>query len=699
MMTESTTLSHGSSIVDIVETVPQNPSRIREITEDELEKLWGWNSIVPPTINQCIHEIILSSCQSNPNSLAVQSWDGNLTYAQLDRFSTQVAGSILATNVDLDIIPVCFEKSRWTAVAVLGVMKAGACFALLDPVQPEGRLVSIVEQVNAKIILTSEKQRESCSILTENAQVIIVDGAMGGREVDLPSVPSDSKMYVQFTSGSTGKPKGIVISHKSYTSGALPRSEIVGYGSDSRVLDFASYAFDVSIDCMLCTFSQGGCLCVPSDEARINDLAGTIKALKVNMVHMTPSIARILDSDTLSSLKILGLGGELVTAGDAAIWSRYTTIRIFYGPSECTVGCTANGNVVPRDTNPTIGKGVGRLTWIVDPEDHDRLMPVGAIGELLIEGPIVGQGYLNRNEKASTNFISDPKWLVAGFRSIAGRHGRLYKTGDLVKYDNDGSIIFIGRKDSQVKLRGQRVELTEVEHHLRLYLASHLTVAAEVITPNSSGAKPTLVAFVAAQYSGNAECKDGEIKNPETPLDLKHWLGGIDEKLVGSVPAYMAPSTYIPLESLPMMVSGKLDRKRLQEIGSMLSLRQLSELRSGNVKPRVPESSMEYRLQQIWSALFGVGSNEILASDNFFSLGGDSITVMRLVGTVRSEGFFLRAQDVFLNPILYDLASIITISDIHSETEVIPFSMLEPDLVESVTILASKFCAVTLSSI
>jgi non-ribosomal peptide synthetase component F len=146
-----------------------------------------------------------------------------------------------------------------------------------------------------------------------------------------------------------------VISHSNYTSGALPRSKIVGYESVSRVLDFASYAFDVSIDCMLCTLSQAGCLCVPSDEARVNDLSGTIKAMNVNMVHMTPSIARVLNADTLSSLKVLGLGGELVTAGDAELWSRYTTIKIFYGPSECTVGSTANGNVVPGEMNPTIG--------------------------------------------------------------------------------------------------------------------------------------------------------------------------------------------------------------------------------------------------------------------------------------------------------------------------------------------------------
>ena len=179
---------------------------------------------------------------------------------------------------------------------------------------------------------------------------------------------------------------------------------------------------------------------------------------------MTPSVARVLDRAVLASLDVLGLGGEAVSAGDAALWSSLTAVKICYGPSECTVGCTSNADVDAAHTN--IGYGVGAATWVVSPDDHERLLPVGEVGELLIEGPVVGPGYLREPGKTAEVFVDSPGWLTRGWRGVAGRRGRLYKTGDLVRYAPDGSLCFEGRKDQQVKLRGQRVELGEVEFHL-----------------------------------------------------------------------------------------------------------------------------------------------------------------------------------------------------------------------------------------
>ncbi|KAF4994559.1 hypothetical protein F66182_16436, partial [Fusarium sp. NRRL 66182] len=176
--------------------------------------------------------------------------------------------------------------------------------------------------------------------------------------------------------------------------------------------------------------------------------------MKVNYAGITPSVARILEPDVIASLSGLGLGGEAASARDVTIWGQETRIIIGYGPS---------------------------AIWIVDPNDHEKLMPLGAVGELLVEGPIVGQGYLNDPEKTATAFIADPQWLVAGHNDYAGRRGRLYKTGDLGKYDPDGSggIVFAGRKDTQVKLRGQRVELGEIESQLKARLPSDTNIIAE----------------------------------------------------------------------------------------------------------------------------------------------------------------------------------------------------------------------------
>jgi non-ribosomal peptide synthetase component F len=334
----------------------------------------------------------------------------------------------------------------------------------MDPTLPLARLQNMAQQVGAKMMLSSRKQHDLSTSIMPNTTPFIVEADTFANPAklqnlpDLGPVPSSALMYMIFTSGSTGTPKGVKLSHETYTSSAIPRAKEVGYTENSRTLDFASYAFDVSIDSMLLTLGNGGCLCIPSDEDRMNDINGVIRNMRVNYAGLTPSVGRILDKDVIAQLEGFGLGGEAVSARDCNVWGKLARIIIGYGPCECTIGCTVNGNAATGRDYISIGKGNGAAIWITDPNDHESLVPVGAVGELLVEGPIVGQGYLNDPEKTAAAFIEDPKWLVAGHKSFAGRRGRLYKTGDIGKYDPDGSggIVFVGRKDTQVKLRGQR---------------------------------------------------------------------------------------------------------------------------------------------------------------------------------------------------------------------------------------------------
>ncbi|KAE8862407.1 hypothetical protein PTNB29_04969 [Pyrenophora teres f. teres] len=363
-------LHYFASILDTLFSDPDRPLvHFHSVSEDELDELWSWNTPLHPELRFCMHEKVSEKAAANPDKIAIEAWDGTLTYRQVEDFSNDLAQTLLLLDDSSNrIIPVLFEKSRWTSVAVLAVMKAGACFALLDPAQPEGRLRAVVQQVNAKLFLSSETQSTLAARVGPSADIIPVSERKFEKVYSpwvaqkpataLPPVSPDQPLYIQFTSGSTGVPKGCIITHSQYTSGAIPRAAAVGYYSHSRVLDFASYAFDVCIDSMLCTLAHGGTLCTPSEERRMNDMSGAMRDMRVTFAGMTPSVARTLEVDILDNLESLALGGEGVSTSDAMSWGQRTRIVNAYGPSETTVGATINDNVAEKPYI-TMGKRKG----------------------------------------------------------------------------------------------------------------------------------------------------------------------------------------------------------------------------------------------------------------------------------------------------------------------------------------------------
>ncbi|EXJ54881.1 uncharacterized protein A1O5_12947 [Cladophialophora psammophila CBS 110553] len=691
---------HVIALVDIVKMCILNPDAPIENcmrpTAADLNEIWKWNYPLPPSYDFCMHDVIAQQAQRFKDKLAVLSWDGGLTYAEVDRYSTSIAYSLKGMGVEWhDVLPVCFEKSRWTIIAVLAVMKAGATFVLMDPTLPLARLQTMAKQVGAKTMLTSRKQRDYSAAILPDGNLMVVEEdsfkhvSCSQVTSNLTVVPPSALMYIIFTSGSTGVPKGVLISHETYTSSAIPRAEAVGYTEHSRVLDFASYAFDVSIDSMLCTLSKGGCLCIPSDEDRMNDLNGTMRRMQVNYAGLTPSVARILDPDVVASLSALGLGGEAATAREVTRWGQVTRIVIGYGPSECTIGCTVNSSAATGRDYVSLGRGNGAAIWIVNPTDHELLMPVGAVGELLVEGPIVGQGYLNDPDKTAAAFIRDPLWLTAGLNGYDGRQGRLYKTGDLGKYDPDGSggIVFLGRKDTQVKLRGQRVELGEIEYQLKGRLPPATNVIAEVIVPSGSGDQPTLMAFIAFQSMKGQESTDLQWANP--PKDLQEMLSAADAELAKVLPRYMVPTAYVPVNYIPAMISGKTDRKRLRQFGATFDLRQLDQGTTNTATRQL--SDLEQLVQLAWSQTLRLNPETIRPDDNFFALGGDSLMAMKLVSVCRAQGLDVTVANIFRCPTLLAMADVVQTCSSQTRIETPAFSMISQDA-ESACLEASQWC-------
>ncbi|KAL3462863.1 hypothetical protein BJX64DRAFT_134377 [Aspergillus heterothallicus] len=697
-----TVTRHIETLVDVLKLcIANSHALIQDFhlrpTEYDLDSIWGWNHTLPPTYKFCMHEMVADQARRYPNKEAICSWDGSLTYQQVDQYSTLVATLLKDLGVRLhDVLPVCFEKSRWTIVAVLAVMKSGATFVLMDPTLPLARLQNIAQQVGAKMMLSSRKQHELSVSIMPNTTPFILEADIFSNPTrlqnlpDLGPVPASALMYMIFTSGSTGTPKGVKISHETYTSSAIPRAKEVGYTENSRTLDFASYAFDVSIDSMLLTLGNGGCLCIPSDEDRMNDINGVIRNMKVNYAGLTPSVGRILDKDVIAQLEGFGLGGEAVSARDCNVWGKLSRIIIGYGPCECTIGCTVNGNAATGRDYISIGRGNGAAIWITDPNDHELLVPVGAVGELLVEGPIVGQGYLNDPEKTAAAFIEDPKWLVVGHKRFAGRRGRLYKTGDIGKYDPDGSggIVFVGRKDTQVKLRGQRVELGEIESQLRARLPSDVNVIAEVILPKESGGQATLVAFVSVQSSKKHD--NTELQSEELPEALRRTLSDADTDVATVLPRYMVPTAYIPINYMPVLISGKTDRKRLREFGAKVDLRQVEGI--SNTNDHTGElNELEQRLQAAWAETLKREPESIRPDDNFFALGGDSVTAMKLVSISRAHGLELTVTNTFSNPVLSDMASVVKVCNSDARNETPAFSMIT-QAIDSATLEAAHAC-------
>ncbi|UDD65029.1 NRPS [Aspergillus flavus] len=658
-------------IIESICNHPLDSTLVKDMTTistTDLDDIRRWNRTAPEPHTVCVHDWIIDQARKHPAKMAVLSWDGSLTYEELDKLSTSLAQSIIPMINPGSIIPLCFEKSMWTPVAMLAVMKAGAASVALDTTLPKQRLQAIADQVKPRLILSSKASATLALTLlgdVKGSQVITVDYdgiktlEVKSPKLDLPIVDPSSTLYLVFTSGSTGSPKGAMVSHANFSSGLFHQLSALQYNTDTRAFDFASYAFDVSRTVCLRTLAAGGCLCVPHETDRRNNTAQSMCQLGVNHAHLTPTMARLLLPSEVPALRTLVLGGEPIGKDDVDKWYGHVSLINTYGPAEAT-----STNTIQRINNteaPCIGRGIGCTTWIADPLNPNHLLPIGCAGELLIEGPLVGQGYLGDGESTMTNYIENPPWLLK-----MGRRGILYRTGDLVRYNSDGSLMFIGRKDAQVKIRGQRVELGDIEHHVRsILVASDFqgSIAAGVTKPQGNSA-----AFVVAFLTG-----DKTHSEPNTYI--QSLTNRLNDGLANELPSYMIPRVYIPLNAMPLTATGKIDRRRIQEMSERLTLDDIRKFQPQHQDRHAPTTDMELRLAQLWGRVLNISTREIASEDSFLQVGGDSVGAMRLVGAARDQSLSLTVEQVFKSPRLRDMALLVKAVE-SSEKPLAPFSLL-----------------------
>lgn len=669
------------------------------IRPQDLDQIWTWNEALPSAHQTPVHEMIDAVGWRNPDMPAVQSWDGKFNYQQLTELSTALARRMIHMGVkNTDVIPLCFEKSMWTPVAMLAVMKSGAASLALDTTQPETHLRRVTEQVNAPMILSSVSNKKVADSLLSGKVVVVGHGTLcSSSEASeqpapiLPAVSPSSNLYIVFTSGSTGTPKGTMITHDNFSSLIKYQREALGIQSSSRVYDFASYAFDIAWCNALHTFSCGACLCIPSEAERHNDIEQSMLLLQVNYAHITPTLLRHLDWSRLGSLDTIVVSGEPVLASDRELLPGHVRIINAYGPAETNVVTIQDLGVLPPG-RVSIGRGVGACTWIVDCHDSSILAPIGAVGELWLEGPLVGGGYFNNYATTRAVFIQTPSWLLEGTTDHVGRQGKLYRTGDLVRYERDGSLVYIARKDRQVKIRGQRLELGDVETHVQSALRrKDLKTTAECIIPRN--ANSALLAVFVSMPGSEA------MNDQEHDSAVRAATSGLSDELAKSVPAFKVPSVYIPLKNIPLTVTGKTDRQQIRNIGCSMTAEQIAIVGQNKITYSPPTTDSERLMQLLWAEILHLQIGIIGVEDDFFELGGDSLGAMRLVSKSREQGLDMTVKDVFQNPRLRELSALSSRwcqSTAEEDIQYQPFTMLKhPARALESRIAAAGLCGVS----
>jgi amino acid adenylation domain-containing protein len=609
------------------------------------------------SISTCIHEHFEAQVKRTPEAIAVIFGGQQLTYQELNSRANQLAHYLRTLNVKPDtLVGLCCDRSLEMIIGLLSILKAGGAYVPLDPAYPSERLAWMLEDSQVSVLLT---QANLLSVLPPHqAQVVCLDQdwshiAQHSSENLVSQATSHNLAYVVYTSGSTGKPKGVMIEHRSlvnYTQAAIATYEVQ---QSDRVLQFASISFDASVEEIYPCLCVGATLMLRTEWMleSVSTFLQTCEQWQLTLVSLPTAYWHEIVAATEtqiplpSHLRLVIIGGEKALPARVAQWQQWvgSQVRLVntYGPTESTVVATtcdlSASHPIPQIV--PIGQALPQIeTYVLD--RHQQLVPIGVAGELYLGGAGLARGYLNRSELTAEKFVAHP---------FSDRPGaKLYKTGDLVRYRPDGNLEYLGRIDQQVKIRGFRIELGEIEAALHQHPAVQEAVVSD--REDSAGQK-YLVAYVVPQATSD----------PVSTLQLRSFLQA-------KLPAYMLPTAFVLLESLPFTPSGKVDRRALP----------IPDLTKIDVREFVaPRTALEVTLAGIWAEVLGLARVGI--TDNFFELGGHSLLGTQVISRVRQHlQVELPLRSLFSAPTIASLADWIAAT--HQETQI-----LQPAVIPSIS--------------
>ncbi|MCP4155657.1 MAG: amino acid adenylation domain-containing protein, partial [bacterium] len=591
------------------------------------------------TGNRTLHQLIDEHAEKNPTALALQYEEQRLTYEELKEESHRLAQQLKRKGIKRDtVVGIMLERSLEMVVGMIAAMNAGGAYLPLDPGFPAERLHYMIKDSSAHIIVTSREIARELKLEDKTGEEILYmeemalkSGRIEHHDPQQPVTEEDASAiaYIIYTSGSTGKAKGAAIEHRSILNTLEWRKEYYGFGTGDVVLQIPSFTFDSSVEDIFTPLISGAKLVLLKQEKRRNldYIAALIKKHHVTNLIAVPNFYQAMLKEIahhMAQMRIVTVAGdnfskELVTLH----FDKIPDVRLIneYGPTENSV-CTTAFEFKNGETGISIGKPINNtVCYILGP--GNKLIPLGLPGELCIAGHGLSRGYLNQPTMTMEKFIPNPYATFASDASNApSGTSRLYHTGDLARWRPDGNMEFIGRVDQQVKIRGFRIEPGEIEDKLMKHDAIKEAV---VVAKQGPGAEKYLCAYFVTTTTGDLP-----------PLQLKDYMA---EQL----PEYMIPAYFVQMNQLPLTPSGKIDRRQLPEP-------ETAGTEGEYIPPRSENEEMQVR---VWQDV--LDAEQVGITDDFFTLGGDSIKAVRISSRLRKHGLKVEINDIFLNPSIRQL--------------------------------------------